>query len=50
MMAFTITLFVVAWVAAIAGGLGLFGLGADSRGLDDRQHNDERPWRSLLSR
>jgi hypothetical protein len=50
MMTFTITLFVLAWVAAIVGGLGLGGLGVDSRGLDDRQHTDERPWRSLLSR
>ena len=50
MMLITIGLFVLAWVAAIVGGLGIGGLGTDSRGLDDRQHGDERPWRSLLSR
>jgi hypothetical protein len=50
MMVLTVTLFVLAWVAAIVGGLGLGGQGVDSRGLDDRQRSDERPWRSLLSR
>ena len=36
------------FVAAL-GGLGIAGLGKDSRRLDIRLHSDERPERSLLS-
>jgi hypothetical protein len=42
-------LLIVAIVVAILGGLGVFGLGQDSRGLDTRPHSEDRPARSLLS-
>jgi hypothetical protein len=35
--------------AAVLGGLGLAGLGKDSRGLDSRLHSADRPERSLFS-
>jgi hypothetical protein len=44
-----LVLFLVAWVAAVLGGFGVFGLGKDSRGLDARLHSDDRPFRSLQS-
>jgi hypothetical protein len=43
-------LFLLAWALAILGGLGVGGLGRDSRQLAVRGHADERSWRSLLSR
>jgi len=39
-----------AWLLAILGGLGVGGLGKDSRDLGEREHSEERRWRSLLSR
>jgi hypothetical protein len=36
-------------IAAVLGGLGLAGLGKDSRHLDGRDHSYDRPERSLLS-
>jgi hypothetical protein len=39
-----------AWILAILGGLGVGGLGKDSRDLGEREHSEERRWRSLLSR
>ena len=39
-----------AWFLAILGGLGVGGLGKDSRDLGEREHSDERRWRWLLSR
>jgi hypothetical protein len=44
-----LVLFLVALVAAVLGGFGIFGLGKDSRGLDARPHSDDRAVRSLLS-
>lgn len=44
-----IVLLLLAVLAAVLGGLGIFGLGKDSRGLDARQHSGDRPTRSLLS-
>jgi hypothetical protein len=38
------------WLLAILGGLGVGGLGKDSRDLGVREHSAERKWRSLLSR
>ena len=47
------TIFFVLIVASVfvaaLGGLGIAGLGKDSRGLDIRLHSDDRPDRSLLS-
>ena len=40
----------IAWLLAILGGLGVGGLGKDSRRLDERGHGQDRAWRSLLSR
>ena len=37
------------WTLAILGGLGVGGMGTDSRQLDERERTEERPWRSLLS-
>lgn len=42
-------LLIVAVIAAVLGGLGVFGLGQDSRGLDTRPHSGERPGRWLQS-
>jgi len=42
-------LFVVAWAAAILGGLGVGGVGTDTRRLDPDVPGDRRPWRSLQS-
>ena len=42
-------LFVASVFVAALGGLGIAGLGKDSRRLDIRLHSDERPERSLLS-
>jgi hypothetical protein len=42
-------LLIVAVVLAVLGGLGIFGLGKDSRALDTRSHSGDRPHRSLLS-
>jgi hypothetical protein len=39
-----------AWFLAILGGLGVGGLGKDSRDLGEREHSQERRWRWLLSR
>ncbi|MFI5100619.1 MAG: hypothetical protein ACHQE5_08915 [Actinomycetes bacterium] len=39
-----------AWVLAILGGLGVGGMGRDSRDLGERDHSQDRAWRSLLSR
>jgi hypothetical protein len=44
-----IVLLVLSVIAAALGGLGIFGLGEDSRGLDTRPHAFDRPERSLLS-
>ena len=44
-----ILLLILSVTAAVLGGLGVFGLGKDSRGLDTRQHSGDRPARSLLS-
>ena len=38
------------WLLAILGGLGVGGIGKDSRDLGVREHSEERKWRSLLSR
>jgi hypothetical protein len=46
----TLLVVVVAWGAAILGGLGVHGMGTDSRRLDPRERSEDRPWRSLLSR
>ena len=42
--------FAGAWLLAILGGLGVGGLGKDSRDLGLREHPQERRWRSLLSK
>lgn len=42
--------FGVAWLLAILGGLGVGGMGKDSRDLGEREHSHERRWRSLLSK
>jgi hypothetical protein len=42
-------LLIIAVVVAILGGLGVFGLGHDSRDLDTRTRSDDRSGRSLLS-
>jgi hypothetical protein len=42
-------LIIIAVLAAVLGGLGIFGLGKDSRGLDIRSHSGDRPGRSLQS-
>ena len=44
-----LVLLIVSVIAVILGGLGIAGLGKDSRGLDARPHSDDRPARSLLS-
>ena len=40
----------ILWGLAILGGLGVGGSGVDSRDLGEREHSEERRWRSLLSR
>lgn len=50
MNAFAVIVFAAAWALAILGGLGVGGLGKDSRRLDERGHAQDRAWRSLLSR
>jgi hypothetical protein len=40
----------VSWGLAVLGGLGVGGLGKDSRDLGERERSEERRWRSLLSR
>ena len=40
---------ILAVATAILGGLGVLGLGQDSRGLDTRPHSDELPNRPLFS-
>ncbi len=51
MAAFVVILLVLAaWAAAILGGLGVNGLGTDSRRLDPEESNENRPWRSLLDK
>jgi hypothetical protein len=42
--------FGVAWLLAILGGLGVGGMGKDSRDLGERERPQERRWRSLLSK
>jgi hypothetical protein len=42
-------LLIVAVLVAVLGGLGVFGLGKDSRGLDIRSRSEDRPGRSLQS-
>jgi hypothetical protein len=43
-------LFLLAWALAILGGLGVGGMGRDSRRFNERGHSQDRDWRSLLSR
>ena len=45
-----VILFAIAWVLAILGGLGVGGMGKDSRRFGEREHAEDRAWRSLLSR
>jgi len=47
---FVVIFFGGGWVLAILGGLGVGGLGKDSRDLGVRERSEERRWRSLLSR
>ena len=47
--AIALIVIILAVTAAILGGLGLLGLGADSRGLDARPHSDQLPNRPLFS-
>ncbi|MEP6762526.1 MAG: hypothetical protein ABJA93_14320 [Sporichthyaceae bacterium] len=47
--AFAIVLLILTFAVAILGGLGVFGLGEDSRGLDPRDSSADRPGRSMLS-
>ena len=42
------SLFLFAWAMAILGGLGVGG--RDSRQYGEREHAEDRAWRSLLSR
>jgi hypothetical protein len=42
-------LLIVSVIVAVLGGLGVAGLGKDSRGFDTRQHSDDRSAGSLLS-
>jgi hypothetical protein len=44
-----IVLIVIATGLAALGGLGVFGLGQDSRALDPQGYSDDRPGRSMLS-
>jgi hypothetical protein len=44
-----LVLLVASVIVAVLGGLGIAGLGKDSRHLDDRPHSYDRPDRSLLS-
>lgn len=44
-----LVLFILFTIAAGLGGLGVFGLGKDSRGLDTQPHSSDNPGRSLLS-
>lgn len=50
MTAIVALIFAGAWLVAILGGLGVGGLGRDSRDLAIRGHAEDRGWRSLLSR
>ncbi len=50
MEALILILFFAAWLMAILGGLGVGGMGRDSRDLGERGHAEDRGWRSLLSR
>ena len=50
MNAIALIVFAAVWALAILGGLGVDGLGKDSRQLSERGHAEDRPWRSLLSR
>jgi hypothetical protein len=47
---FVFIIFGIVWGLAILGGLGVGGFGTDSRDLGEREHGQERRWRSLLSR
>ena len=49
MTIFAVLIFAAAWLMVILGGLGVGGLGRDSRDLDPRCHAERRSWRSLLS-
>ena len=49
MTVLVVLLFALVWVVAILGGLGVGGLGRDSRELDPRCHAERRDWRSVLS-
>jgi hypothetical protein len=40
----------VSWLLVILGGVGVGGLGTDSRDFGLRERSEERGWRSLLSR
>jgi hypothetical protein len=44
-----LVLLIIFVTAAVLGGLGVLGLGKDSRGLDSRRQAFDRPERSLLS-
>ena len=44
-----LVLLIASVLLAALGGLGIAGLGKDSRGLDARPHSLDRPDRSLLS-
>jgi hypothetical protein len=44
-----IVLLILSVIALVLGGLGVFGLGKDSRGLDARPHSGDRPARSITS-
>jgi hypothetical protein len=44
-----IVLLILSVIALVLGGLGVFGFGKDSRGLDARPHSSDRAARSLLS-
>ena len=48
MTVFGVILFLAVWVMVILGGLGVGGLGKDSRDLGIRRHSGDREWRSLL--
>jgi hypothetical protein len=45
-----VIIFAIAWLLAILGGLGVGGMGTDSRRFGERGHAEDRAWRSLLSR
>jgi hypothetical protein len=44
-----LVLVILSVIAAVLGGLGVIGLGKDSRGLDARPYSGDSPGRSMLS-